>query len=266
MIKLAKKNKILPFEDEQPLEFLALKNDTSLFMFGSSNKKRPDNVVMGRMFDFHLLDMVEFGVFDFKPASAFDTAAPGLGLKPCFVFCGDGFEQDPALKTLSNLFLDFFGGRPTNMINLRGLENVMVLTAVEGVVHFRHYTVSLQKSGDQRVPRVELEEVGPSFSMRVGRSKLASEEQWKKAVVVDKSKTRDPSRPHKNIEIDTLGTRLGTVHVGNQDLSGLVLKKNRALRKAKHYQNDVEEDEGEGHEAQSSKKKHKKLVADPKDI
>merc|ERR1711991_583382 len=116
VIKLAKKNKILPFEDEQPLEFLALKNDTSLFMFGSSNKKRPDNVVMGRMFDFHLLDMVEFGVFDFKPASAFDTAAPGLGLKPCFVFCGDGFEQDPALKTLSNLFLDFFGGRPTNMI------------------------------------------------------------------------------------------------------------------------------------------------------
>jgi hypothetical protein len=61
-----------------------------------------------------------------------------------------------------------------------------------------------------------------------------------------------------------LGTRLGTVHVGSQDLSGLVLKKNRALRKAKHYQNDMEE-EGDAAD-QSSKKKHKKLVADPKDI
>lgn len=67
-IKLGKKNnKILPFEDESALEFLGHKNDASLFMLGTSNKKRPDNIVMGRLFDFHVLDMVEFGVVNLRP-------------------------------------------------------------------------------------------------------------------------------------------------------------------------------------------------------
>ncbi len=184
-VKLGKKNnKILPFEDESALEFLGHKNDASLFMLGTSNKKRPDNIVMGRLFDFHVLDMVEFGVLNLRPASAFKAAAPGVGMRPCFVFCGDEFEQNPTMKRLGNMFLDFFGGRATNMVNLRGLENVIVLTSVDGVVHFRHYSVSLQKSSE-RVPRVELEEVGPSFEMRVGRSKLATEEQWKQSTVAD---------------------------------------------------------------------------------
>jgi hypothetical protein len=184
-IKLGKKNnKILPFEDESALEFLGHKNDASLFMLGTSNKKRPDNIVMGRLFDFHVLDMVEFGVVNLRPASSFKAAAPGLGMRPCFVFCGDEFEQNPTMKRLANLFLDFFGGRTTNMVNLRGLENVIVLTAVAGVVHFRHYSVTLQKSSE-RVPRVELEEVGPAFEMRIGRSKLASEEQWRQSTVAD---------------------------------------------------------------------------------
>ena len=62
MIKLSRKNKMLPFEDEQPLEFLAHKNDASLFMFGSHNKKRPHNIVMGRLFDFHILDLIELSL------------------------------------------------------------------------------------------------------------------------------------------------------------------------------------------------------------
>lgn len=184
-IKLGKKNnKILPFEEEGALEFLGHKNDASLFMLGTSNKKRPDNIVMGRLFDFHVLDMVEFGVLNLRPTSSFKAPAPGVGMRPCFVFCGDEFEQNPTIKRLGNLFLDFFGGRTTNMVNLRGLENVIVLTAVAGVVHFRHYTVALQKSSE-RFPRVELEEVGPSFEMRVGRSKLATEEQWRQSTVAD---------------------------------------------------------------------------------
>merc|ERR1711991_483384 len=215
VIKLSRKNKILPFEDEHPLEFLAHKNDASLFMLGTSNKKRPNNVVMGRMFD--------FGVEAFRPASQFAAPAPGVGMRPCFVFCGDEFEQNEEMKRFGNLMLDFFGGRHTTMVNLRGLESVMVLTAVQGVVHFHHYSVTLQKSSD-RVPRVELEEVGPSFQ-----------------------------------------ARLGTVHVGKQDLSSLVLKKNRALRKSNKAFRDGEEDVND--DASLKKPKKAKMAeADPTDV
>jgi ribosome production factor 2 len=43
---LMRKNDILPFEDASSLEFLASKNDCSLFVMGSHTKKRPNNVTM----------------------------------------------------------------------------------------------------------------------------------------------------------------------------------------------------------------------------
>jgi len=64
-LKLSRSNEqVRPFETggEASLEFLARKADTSLFLLGSHSKKRPHNVVLGRMFDFRLFDMLEFGV------------------------------------------------------------------------------------------------------------------------------------------------------------------------------------------------------------
>jgi ribosome production factor 2 len=46
---LSKKNDLHPFEDEQKIEFLTSKNDTSLFLVGSNTKKRPNNIVMVNM-------------------------------------------------------------------------------------------------------------------------------------------------------------------------------------------------------------------------
>ena len=37
-----------------------------MFMFGNHNKKRPDNLILGRLYDYHLLDMFEFGLENFK--------------------------------------------------------------------------------------------------------------------------------------------------------------------------------------------------------
>ncbi|XP_054578389.1 ribosome production factor 2 homolog isoform X4 [Eptesicus fuscus] len=41
-----KKNITRPFEDQTSLEFFSKKSDCSLFMFGSHNKKRPNNLVI----------------------------------------------------------------------------------------------------------------------------------------------------------------------------------------------------------------------------
>ena len=61
-----KKNIVRPFEDVSTIEFFSQKSDASLFAFGSHNKKRPDNLVIGRMFSYQLLDMVELGIQNYK--------------------------------------------------------------------------------------------------------------------------------------------------------------------------------------------------------
>lgn len=64
-MKLSRSNEaVRPFETggEASLEFLARKADAPLFALGSHSKKRPHNLVLGRMFDFQVLDMLEFGV------------------------------------------------------------------------------------------------------------------------------------------------------------------------------------------------------------
>ena len=64
-LKLSRANDtVRPFETggEASLEFLARKADCSLFALASHSKKRPHTLVLGRFFDFRLLDMVELGV------------------------------------------------------------------------------------------------------------------------------------------------------------------------------------------------------------
>jgi ribosome production factor 2 len=45
---LNKLNDILPFENITPVEVFSRKNDASMFMFASHNKKRPHNLILGK--------------------------------------------------------------------------------------------------------------------------------------------------------------------------------------------------------------------------
>lgn len=62
-----------PFEDIGPVEHMAVKQDASLFLFSSHQKKRADNLVFGRMYAEHILDLFEFGMSDFKGICAFKS-------------------------------------------------------------------------------------------------------------------------------------------------------------------------------------------------
>ena len=73
-VGLRRKNDIRPFEDVTSVEFLSQKNDCSLFTFDSSNKKRPHSIIFGRLFDHHILDMIELGVVGFKSILDFKNA------------------------------------------------------------------------------------------------------------------------------------------------------------------------------------------------
>jgi ribosome production factor 2 len=73
-ISFSKKNTIRPFEDASSFEFWAQKNDASMFMVGQSTKKRPNGLVIARMFDSKVLDMCELGVDKFVSMSEFKAS------------------------------------------------------------------------------------------------------------------------------------------------------------------------------------------------
>ncbi len=88
------------------LEFLCEKNDCALAAFVSHSKKRPQNLVLLRMFDGHVLDMMEFGVEEIFTTEVFDDVEKfAIGAKPCFLFNGVEFAEDPTYMAFKNLFM-----------------------------------------------------------------------------------------------------------------------------------------------------------------
>ena len=133
--KMTRKNDgIRPFEGggETSLEFFAQKADAGAFVLGTHQKKRPDCLTVGRFFDYHLFDMVELLVRNYKPMDSFGSVGNGavLGSKPCMVFLGDRFETEPALRMAKNVLMDIFRGKPATRINLKGVDRVIICTAL----------------------------------------------------------------------------------------------------------------------------------------
>lgn len=244
-VMMSRNNAFLPFEDSSGLCELLKKNDTSLFVFGSHNKKRPHNLVFGRTFDGNLLDMIEFGVTSFKKLSQFPPPKIPLGAKPCLIFNGDVFEKYPETwGIIQNYFCDFFCTTKTNSINLQGVEYVISLSAVEpDNLYIRSYEVHMKKSGTDK-PFVELSEIGVSLDLQLRRSQFAQSDVRKNAMKVPRAVKIGKT---KNISHDMAGTKLAKVHMTKQDITEMPQSKMKGSKS-----------KGEGSETGPKKKKVKK--------
>ncbi|KAJ9078955.1 rRNA-binding ribosome biosynthesis protein rpf2 [Entomophthora muscae] len=176
---------------------------------GTHSKKRPNNLVFIRLFDNAVLDMIEVGLENSKFMKDFESAKCALGMKPCFLF------------------------NVVDQINLAGLEHVITVTAgppkaenQPGLIHFRVYTIQLKKSGT-RLPRVELEEMGPSFDMNMRRTRFANPDVMKQALRVPKE--LKPKKV-KNINHDDFGDKMGRIHMVKQDFNTLQTRKMKGLK------------------------------------
>jgi len=228
----SKKNDIRPFEDATKLEFFSQKNDCSLFLFGNHNKKRPNNMIMGRMYDHHLLDMVELGLDSFTALSDFKNSKVALGTKPCLSFSGEPFADTTNLEMqgLKSLLMDFFRGPEVTNVRLAGIEHSLQFTAVDNKILMRSYKMIMKKSGT-RVPRIELEEIGPRIEWSLRRTHLASEDLMKTAVKAVKNVHK--TKKVKNIDQDAFGTTMGRVHVPGQEIKKLQTRKMKGLKETK---------------------------------
>jgi len=228
-----KTNDVKPFEDTASLEFFSNKSDASLFVLGTHSKKRPHDLTFGRLFNYHILDLLELGIYDYKPIDDFDNSSvPMIGSKPCFSVVGSEFQNDEKYTLAANLFIDFFRGQIVQQVNLKGLEHVISLSVSEnGILQFRHYAIIMKKSGT-KVPLVELKEIGPSIDFVWRRHQFGAESLRKETYF--KPKLLTPKK-EKNITRNKFKDKVGTVHVSGQELQSIhnKVKKPKALRKRK---------------------------------
>ncbi|XP_034942752.1 ribosome production factor 2 homolog [Chelonus insularis] len=255
---LKKKNQIIPFEDVTPIERFCQKHNCPLFMFTSNNKKRPHNLVMGRTFEHTLLDMVEFGVENFKSVQEFKVEKIATGIKPILVFNGDDFECNQQYVKIKNLLVDMFQRESTQNIRLQGLEHVLSFTANDGKIYLRSYKVSFKKSGT-RIPKVELTEVGPSMDLQIRRTKFASDDLFKQSCRKPKQLKE---KKKKNITVDGQGSVLATIHVGAQNIRNIQTKRMKGLKRHSLENKKVEKRKAED---SSENPKQAKISSDKMD-
>lgn len=207
---------------------LTEKNDCSLFLFGSTSKKRPDNLILGRVFENELLDMVELGIKEYRALSEFKNEKIGTCVKPCLIFNGPRWSQTEELRRLKSLFIDTFHRDTVDAIRLQGIEHVISFTATDdNQILFRSHKILLKKSG-LKTPRIELTEIGPRMDLAIRRTKIASDDLYK---LSRKQPRQLKVTKKKNVQQDGLGNTHGRVHVGKQKVKTVQTRKVRALKK-----------------------------------
>ena len=145
-----------------------------------------------RTFNHQILDMLELHIDpeSFRAITQFKSKKCATGLKPMIAFHGSAFENPNQTKyTLAkSLFLDLFRGQDATSVDVEGLQYMISISAEEEEddkpappIHFRVYLIKTKKSG-QKLPRVEVEEMGPRIDFRLGREKFPDEAMWKDAL------------------------------------------------------------------------------------
>ncbi|KAA3675128.1 ribosome production factor 2 [Paragonimus westermani] len=247
IFKLKWHNPILPFEDISFVEKMCRKYDCSLFVIGLHSKKRPHNIVVGRLHDGELLDMFELGIQHYIGLL---QDSPGVsGAKPLLLFSGEVFEEQKKYVMLKSLFVgkriyfrflmtsDLFRGPTVDGVRSLGIEHmIQVAMTSEDRILLRVRRILIRPlekpSGGSseeldkqtkplRTPwgipvQLSLEDTGPSVDFDLRRVTIPSEDKWKRAHRVP-PETRMAKKVPKNRHVDVFGSRIGRVHVGKTE-------------------------------------------------
>jgi len=228
---LSKNNVIVPFEDTSSIEFLMTKNDSSLFALASHNKKRPNNLIIGRTFDRQVLDMVELGLSKYKSLHEYSGAPKKrIGSKPMMLFQGDAWHLDSNMVKLQNLLIDFYRGEPIKKLALSGgLDHLINFTVgLDGIIYMRTYYCKMKKNPNGgKTPVPFLTPSGPDMDFKVRRTQYASPELWKVAM---KQPQQNKPKKTKNQSTNLFGETIGRLHLPRQNLDQVQGRRAKALR------------------------------------
>ena len=147
----------------------------------------------------------------------------------------------------------FFGagggaeGEAKRQVDIEGLQWMINFAAVEDDVeqggervqwvYMRCWRIVTKRSG-AKLPRVEVEEMGPRIDMRLGRYREAEGNMAKEAM---KRAKGTQAKTKKNVETDVVGDKMGRIHLGRQDLAELQTRKMKGLKRSRQVE-EIEED------------------------
>jgi ribosome production factor 2 len=264
---MTKKNQIVAFDTDgqQSLEFLTTKNDCALFALASTNKKRPNNLVMGRTFDHQLLDMVELGILRYKGIHDYGGSVPKkrMGSKPLMLFLGDLWQQDSNCQKMQNLLVDFYRGDVVDKLVVSGIDHLIMFVASHDpaaangasatpriLIHQHTYFCKLKKDPNDptsKVPVPYLIPCGPDITMHIRRAQFAEPDLWKQSLKQPQGLKKKKAKNHST---NLFGEVIGRLHLEKQDVEKMGGRKSKALRRAEKA---AAEEEREAIEAELGK-------------
>lgn len=261
--RYSKENDINPFEDYSEIEKFCKREYCSLFTFFGSNYRRPMNVVFGRLFDYNMLEMYEFGVANFVKASdTLPRADIEPGAVPALIFQGDSWESSE-FAPIRSVFIDFFVNDLRGTVAEEQIQHVLTFTIVENnvaaneeqdqpetaekltkqekkklkkkanldfvstskfLIKVRHYQVHQGGIGKSAT----LSQVAPSFDLAPRRTMFPDETLLQKALEKPKIDGKK-----KNITKNELGEIHGRVFASKQKTQDIIPKKFKGLPKVK---------------------------------
>jgi len=97
------------------------------------------------------------------------------------------------------------------------------------------YKIEIKNS---KQPKVELTEIGPSMDLKINRTKFATPELKKESMRVPQELRKGKNR-NKNISFDPLGTKEGRIHVQQESLDNIALKRYDTNKLVEQKTNDI---------------------------
>jgi ribosome production factor 2 len=102
------------------------------------------------------------------------------------------------------------------------LDHVIVFSLLnDKTVHMDRYQVSISTA---KKPTSSLTQIGPSMDLKINRTKFATHDLKKEAMRVPQELRKGKNR-NKNISFDSLGTKEGRVHVQQENLDKIALRR-----------------------------------------
>jgi ribosome production factor 2 len=165
----------------------------SMYGFVSSTQKRPDRLILGRLFSGKVLDSFEFRVLAAGPALSALRRLPQLSSMTAFVFLGKYWQSDRYLTQFKNFLIDTFGIRHSKILLLDRVETVLVSTAHNQThVTLKQYliTTSDDIAAGKIKGKMELRESLPDVALELVHGNLCDADRMREALGLDtKAKT-----------------------------------------------------------------------------
>ncbi|KAF0988087.1 hypothetical protein HZS_1352 [Henneguya salminicola] len=219
---------------------MCIKYDFHQFIIGSHSKKRPNNIVIGRIYNGEILDMYEFGLKNYIPIHNNNRNLCEIGQKSCHFFAGHEFQYDPNYIAIKNIFvgneylnltLDLWAPVSCKNIILSNLKHSSLYSvdSINNLINMRGYKIISDEAMNNHESNTSFECIGPCVDFELRRLCLPNQKIFRSACkTISKI---DQKKRVKNIGYDDTGAKLASVHVGKQNLKKLKISRPKALKR-----------------------------------